>query len=52
MRSLLWVGILLVILWALGWLVFRVASALIHIVLVVGIILAIMAVVRRGARTL
>jgi hypothetical protein len=52
MRSLLWVGILLVILWALGWLVFRIASALIHIVLVVGIILAIMAVVRRGARTL
>jgi hypothetical protein len=52
MRSLLWVGILLVILWALGWLVFRVASALIHIVLVVGIILAILALVRKGARTL
>jgi hypothetical protein len=51
MRSLLWVGILLVILWVLGWLVFRIASALIHIVLVVGIVLAIMAFVRRGART-
>lgn len=51
MRALLWVGVLLVVLWALGWLVFRIASALIHFVLVIGIILAIVALVRRGARS-
>jgi hypothetical protein len=52
MRTLLWLGIALVVLWALGWLVFRIASAIIHLVLVVGIILAIIGLVRRGARAL
>jgi hypothetical protein len=50
MRSLLWLGVALVVVWALAWLVFRIASAVIHLVLVVGIILAIVALVRRGAR--
>jgi hypothetical protein len=50
MRSLLWLGVALVVVWALAWLVFRIASAVIHLVLVAGIILAIVALVRRGAR--
>jgi hypothetical protein len=52
MRALLWIGILLVIVCAVGWLAFRIASALIHIVLVIGLILAVIALVRRGARAL
>ncbi len=39
---LLWIGILLLIAWVLGFLVFRVAGCLIHVLVVVGLILLVL----------
>ncbi len=46
--ALLVLGIILVILWLLGFLAFHIASWVIHLVLVVGVILFIIGLIRRG----
>ncbi len=48
MRTLLWIGIILIVLWALAWLVFRASGFLIHLLLIVGVILLIASLVRRA----
>jgi hypothetical protein len=50
MRGLVSLGILLVILWAVGWLVFKTAGLLIHLLLIVGIIMLILGLVKRAGR--
>lgn len=50
MKSLLTgVGVLLLVAWVFGFLIFKVAGFLIHLVLVVGVILLIAGLVRRVA---
>ncbi len=52
MKGLAALGILLVILWAIGFVVFKVAGLLIHLLLIVGVIMLIMGLIRRaGGRT-
>ena len=48
MNTLLWIGIIVIILWALGWLVFQASGFLIHLLLIIGVILLIAALVRRS----
>ena len=50
MRGLVSLGILLVILWAVAWLVFKTASLLIHLLLLVGVIMLIVGLVKRAGR--
>jgi hypothetical protein len=45
-----YVGIALLILWALLWLAFRVATGLIHLLLIIAVVAVIWGLMRRGAR--
>ena len=47
---LLLIAIILVVLWLLGWLLFHIAGALIHLIVVVAVIAFILHLIR-GART-
>jgi hypothetical protein len=49
MRGLVWTGVVLLVLWLVLWLVLKIASVLIHL-LVVAAILLIWGLVKRGAR--
>lgn len=49
MNVLLWIGIILIILWLLGFTVFPIGGALIHILLIVAIVLIILYFVRGRA---
>jgi hypothetical protein len=53
MNRLIGIGVLLLILWVLGFLVFKVAGFLIHLLIIVGIVMLIAGLVRRvsGPRT-
>ncbi|HVL18575.1 MAG TPA: DUF5670 family protein [Gemmatimonadales bacterium] len=50
MRGLVSLGILLVILWAVAWLVFKTAGLFIHLLLIVGIIMLVLGLVKRAGR--
>ena len=52
MRGLVWAGVLLIVLWVVLWLVLKIASALIHLLVVAGIILLIWGLIKRGARAI
>ena len=52
MRGLVWAGVLLIVLWVVLWLVLKIASVLIHLLVVAGIILLIWGLVRRGVRAI
>jgi hypothetical protein len=43
-------GILLLVAWAVLWLVFHVASGLIHLLVIVGVVMLVWGLVKRGAR--
>ena len=47
MRSLIPIGILLVVVWVVGFLVFKLAGALIHLLVIVGIIMLLVGFFRR-----
>ncbi len=47
MRGLVAFGIVLIVAWLFGWLVFKVAGLLIHLLLIVGAIMLIAGLVRR-----
>jgi hypothetical protein len=49
MRILVGLGIILLVLWAILWIGFRIVSGLIHLIVVVAIILLIIGLLRRGA---
>ena len=50
MKGLVSLGILLVVLWAVAWLVFKVAGFLIHLLLIAGVIMLIVGLVKRAGR--
>ena len=50
MRGLIPIGILLVIAWVVGFMVFKVAGILIHLLIIVGIIMLIVGFFRRVGR--
>jgi hypothetical protein len=52
MRGLVWAGGLLILLWVVLWLVLKIASVLIHLLVVAGIILLIWGLVKRGAKAI
>jgi hypothetical protein len=52
MRGVIALGIVLLVAWALGFIVFKVAGFLIHLLLVVGAILLLIGLVRRASGNL
>ena len=50
MPRLAWVGIALLVLWGVLWLGFKIVSGIVHLLVVVGIVLLIWGLVKRGAR--
>ncbi|HWV58774.1 MAG TPA: DUF5670 family protein [Longimicrobiales bacterium] len=46
MQALLWIGLILIVLWVVGWLGFQLAGFLVHLLLIIGIILVIVGAVR------
>jgi hypothetical protein len=50
MHVLAWVGIVLLILWAVLWLGFKIVSGVVHLLVIAGIILLVWGLVKRGAR--
>jgi hypothetical protein len=49
MSPLVWVGIVLVALWALLWLGLKIVSGVIHLLVIIGIALVIWGLIKRGA---
>jgi hypothetical protein len=50
--SLARIGIALLVLWAVLWLGFKIVGGLVHLLVVVGVVLLIWGLVKRGARGL
>jgi hypothetical protein len=48
MTLLAWIGTIVLVLWLAGWLMFEVASGIVHLLLLVGLVLLILGLVRRG----
>ena len=50
MGALVTLGIILVVLWAVLWLGFHIVSGIIHLLIIVGVILIVWGLIKRGAR--
>jgi len=48
--ALVTLGIILVVLWAVLWLGFHIVSGIIHLLIIVGVILIVWGLIKRGAR--
>jgi hypothetical protein len=44
---LFWIGLVLVVLWLLGWLALEIAGFLIHLVIIVAVVLLVLGLLRR-----
>jgi hypothetical protein len=51
MRKWISIGVMLIIVWILAWLVFKVASFAVHLILIVGLAFLVMSLVRKAAGT-
>jgi hypothetical protein len=49
MSALVWLGIILVVLWAVLWLGFHIVAGAIHLLVIVGVVLLVWGLVKRGA---
>lgn len=52
MHPLVWAGIMLLVLWAVLWIGFKIVSGLVHLLVIIGIVLLIWGLLKRGARAL
>lgn len=50
MHVLLWIGIILLVIWLLGLVVFKVVGFAIHLLLIAAVVMIIWGLVKRGAR--
>ena len=50
MHTLAWIGIALLVLWAVLWLGFQIVSGVVHLLVVAGLVLLVWGLVRKGAR--
>jgi len=50
MSALVWLGIILIVLWAVLWLGFHLVSWFIQLLVILGIILLVWGLIKRGAR--
>lgn len=50
MHALVWLGVLLLALWVIAWLVFKVVSFAVHLLLIAAVVFIVWGLVKRGAR--
>ena len=50
MSALVWLGVILIVLWAVLWLGFHIVGWIIQLLVIVGIILLVWGLIKRGAR--
>lgn len=50
MNVIAWVGIVLLVLWAVLWLGFKIVSGLVHLLVLIGVVLLIWGLMKKGAR--
>jgi hypothetical protein len=50
MGALVILGIILIVLWAVLWLGFHIVSGIIHLLIIIGVILIVWGLIKRGAR--
>ena len=52
MRPLVWLGIVLVVLWAVLWIGLKIATGFIHLLVIVGLAFVIWGLIKRGVRAI
>lgn len=52
MHALVWLGVILMVLWAVLWLGLKIASGVLHLLVIVGLAFVIWGLVKRGARAI
>ena len=50
MHRFVWLGGLLLVLWAVLWLGFKIVSGIVHLLVVVGVVLLVWGLMKKGAR--
>ena len=50
MHPLVWLGVVLLVLWAVLWLGFKIVSGVIHLLVIAGVVFLVWGLVKRGAR--
>ena len=48
----LWLGIIIVLAWAFMWLGLKIATGMIHVLVIVGLALVVWSLIKRGARAI
>ncbi len=49
MHAFVWIGVALLVLWALLWLVFHVVSGIVHVIVLVAVVMIVWGLLKRGA---
>jgi hypothetical protein len=52
MQALIWLGVVLVVFWAVLWLGLKIATGFIHVLFLVGLVLVMWGLIKRGARAI
>lgn len=52
MQPLVWLGIVLVVFWAILWLGLKIASGMIHLLVIIGLAFVVWGLIKRGARAI
>ncbi|MBW3573029.1 MAG: hypothetical protein KY467_18185 [Gemmatimonadetes bacterium] len=50
MHPMVWLGLALLVLWAIAWLVLKVVSFAVHLLLIAAVLFVVWGLVKRGAR--
>ena len=50
MHALVWLGIVLLVLWAVLWLGFKIVSGVVHLLVLAAVVFIVWGIVKRGAR--
>ena len=50
MHPMIWLGVVLLVLWGLAWLVFKVVGFAVHLLLIAAVLFVVWGLVKRGAR--
>ena len=50
MHGIGWIGVLLLVLWAVLWLGFKIVSGIVHLLVLIGVAFLVWGLVKRGAR--
>ena len=50
MHPMVWLGVALLVLWVLAWLVFKIVSFAVHVLLIAAVVFLVWGLLKRGAR--